>query len=430
MNKETSYQKIFFELNKKTITIFAVLFLVVNCVLQYKFFPAFTNPGGNGDENGYKVLVESIHGFNLEFFSNLNAQPFAFVCYLFNKIFHDARFTIRFVSLISSIITVGFLFFYYKKYKFFEIVKGNNFLNNLIVFNVLFASFYILESHFVGTSDVFSVAFGLPGFILLTENLLNKKNHSALLIGFLFAISFTSRPTFLIVLLAFFISVFLFYFKKIISKKLIFAGIFFIVFTGIINYSPLFNKGKIVLDVKEVPKETGTSWFEMNYLMAKKWDAGEIPRTQWLSHLDVIKFKKENPNFVFPKNHLDIMINDTGLFSRQMLRMMVVSIYSSFRYLLFLFPFLILFYFFKKSDVIALETKKVYFTVCFYVTALTLFMASAFKLMEFRWMYIPIVFYAFYALHFSKGLSSEKRIVLFNLVFLSGIGFFILKMLK
>ena len=420
---------LFYNLNKKTIVFLALLFLIVNFILQIKFFKTFTNPGPNGDENGYKFLLDSFNAFNLNSFSNSNTQPFVFISYLFNQVFQNTRFTIRFVSLLSSLICLGFLFYYYKKYKFISIVENKR-LNDLIIFNVLFAVYFILEQHFSGTSDALSVAFGLPAIVLFTELLLNKRNHNSLFIGALFALSFTTRPTFILLFIAFFIALFFFYPKEIISKKCLAVIGFFIFFTSLINYSPLLNDGKIILDIKEVPKNTGTSWFEMNYLMAKKWDAGEIPNTKWLSYIDVIKFKKENPDFVFPKNHLEILLNDTGLFFRQMLRMLSVSLYSSFRYLYFLFPFLIFYYFLNSNKKELVETKKVYFVVCFYFFALLLFMASAFKLMEFRWMQIPIVFFAFYALHFSKDITNEKRIVLFNLVFLTGIGFFILKMLK
>lgn len=427
---KTIFQQ-FFQLNRKAIPYLAILFLVVNLILQVKFFgDFFLNIEPNADETGYRFFVENTHQFSWSLFSNSSAQPFSLLTYLFNLVFNDAQFTIRFVSLLSSLGCFVFLFIYYRKNRFVEIVEGNKTLNNLIIFNVLFAVFFILSCHFIGTSDAFSVAFAIPGFILLTEVLFNDKRHNVILIGALFAISFTSRPTFLIVLFAYLLSLLLFFSSKLFTKKLILVGVFFAFFTAIINFSPIVNKGELVLDVKEIPSDTGTSWFEMNYLMAKKWDSGEIPNTQWLSATDVIIFKKENPNFIFPKNQLDILLNDKGFFFRQMFRMFRVSMYTSFRYLYFLFPFLIFYIFLKDKGSSSLANKKVYFTVSFYFISLIVFMVSAFKLMEFRWMYILIVFYAFYAIHFSKGISHEKRIVLFNLIFLSGIGFFILKMLK
>lgn len=421
----------FIEFNKKAVFLLASAFLLVNLILQFHFFNYFfLNPNGNGDETGYVYVVSNLKSFDLLHISSLNAQPFAFVCFFFNQIFDNPKFTIRFVSLISSLLSFTFVINYYQKNKFCKLVGDNKFINNLVLFSLFFGIFFIASNHFVGSSDAFSVALAVPGFILLTENLLNNKRHHFLLIGLLFALSFTSRPTFIFVLVAYLISFAVFFPKQIFSRKLILVGLSFVFFTSLINFSPLLNSGKLILDVKEIPKELGTSWFEMNYLMAKKWDAGEIPNTQWLSAYDVIAFKKQNPDFVFPKNHLDILKNDTGLFFRQMARMFILAMYSSFRYMYFLFPFLLFYAFFKKKRENHLELKKAYFTVSFYFISLLLFMVYAFKLMEFRWMNILLVFYTFYAIDFSKGISKEKRIVLFNSVFVVGILFFILKMLK
>lgn len=421
----------FIAFNKKAVSFLAIAFLAVNLILQFQFFNYFfLNPNGNGDETGYLYVVSNLKTFDFSHFSSLNAQPFAFVCFFFNQIFDNPKFTIRFVSLLASFFCFVFVFNYYRKNKFCTLVGDNKFLNNLVLFSLFFGIFFIASNHFVGSSDAFSVALAVPGFILLTENLLNDKRYHFLVIGLLFALSFTSRPTFIFVLVAYLLSFILFFPKQIFSKKLIFVGLSFILFTSIINFSPLINTGKIVLDVKEIPEELGTSWFEMNYLMAKKWDAGEIPSTQWLSAYDVLAFKKQNPSFVFPKNHLDILRNDTGLFFRQMARMFTLAMYSSFRYMYFLFPFLLFYAFLKEKGTNRLDVRKVYFTVSFYFISLLLFMIYAFKLMEFRWMNILLVFYTFYAIDFSKGISNEKRIVLFNSVFVVGISFFILRILK
>jgi len=427
----TRYKKVFFNLNNQSSTTLAMLFLFVNVYLQVVFFnQTFLNVGGNADETAYRDFLATTTDFSLSLVSNTQAQPYAFLGLLLNKVFHNATFTNRFISLISAVFLLLFLFRYYKKQKFTNIIQSNPFISNLIVFNVLSSVLLVLSCHFVGTSDMISVAFALPAFILLTEVLFYRKNHSVIIIGLLFALSFTSRPTFLISLAAYLLSVVFVDRRQLFSKQLIFAGIFFIGFTALININPIINQGKIVLDIKTIAKETGTSWFEMNYLMAKKWDAGEIPTTQWLSSDDVIQYKKEHPDFVFPKNHIDIMVNDTGMFTRQFFRMFGMSMYSSFRYTYVLFPFLIVFPFLKKKEEDLVVNKTVYFTLSFYFISLLIFIVSAIKLMEFRWMHIAIVFYAFYAINATKTISDNKRIVLFNTVFAIGILFFILKMLK
>lgn len=425
------FKNIFFKVNTQSITILAMLFLFINAYLQVLFFnQTFMNVGANADETAYREFLNANADFSFSLVSNAQAQPYAFFGLLLNKVFQDAQFTNRLISLISAIFLLLFLFRYYKKQKFTNIIQGNPFISNLIVFNVLSSVLLVLSCHFVGTSDMISVAFALPAFILLTEVLFYKKQHSVIIIGLLFALSFTSRPTFLISLAAYLLSIVFIMRKQLFSKQLIFVGLFFVAFTALINFSPIVNQGKIVLDIKTIAKETGTSWFEMNYLMAKKWDAGEIPNTQWLSSDDVIQYKKEHPDFVFPKNYIDIMVNDTGMFTRQLLRMFGTSMYSSFRYMYVLFPFLIVFPFLKKKEEDLVVNKTVYFTLSFYFISLLIFIISAIKLMEFRWMHIAIVFYAFYTINATKTISENKRIVLFNSVFVVGILFFILKMLK
>jgi hypothetical protein len=95
-----------------------------------------------------------------------------------------------------------------------------------------------------------------------------------------------------------------------------------------------------------------------------------------------------------------------------------------------LFPFLIVFPFLKKKEEDLVVNKTVYFTLSFYFISLLIFIISAIKLMEFRWMHIAIVFYVFYTINATKTISENKRVVLFNSVFVVGILFFILKMLK
>lgn len=428
---DNSYTTLFWEWNRKSTAFLAVGFLLVNLALQYMFCgDYFLSPNANGDENGYTFLVAGIENFDLRFFSRTNAQPFIFMAYLFNLVFDDARFSVRFTSLAVCSLSLGFVCWYYLKYKFTHFVQGSATLNKFIAVSILFAVYFILSLQYSGASDGFSMAFAIPGLLLLTQVLLYGKRHNLILIGFLLAISFTSRPTFLLMMLGFLFSLLLFFPKRVFSKKLIATGLVFCLFTGLINIVPVLESKRIVLDVKEIPKEVGTSWFEMNYLMAKKWDSGELPNTQWLSSTDVMQYKKENPDFVFPKNMFEVAISEPGLFFRQLLRMTGISMYSSLRYLYFLFPFLLVYPLVKRKDADPADTRKVYFTVGLYFITLFIFMCYVLKLMEFRWMQLCLVLYAFYALDFSKGITPQRRILLFNAVFLAGILFFILKMLK
>jgi hypothetical protein len=276
-----------------------------------------------------------------------------------------------------------------------------------------------------------SVCFALPAFLMLTENLFVATKYKRWLIGLLFALSCTTRPTFLVVFLAYLIVVAILKPNKLFSKNLIICGFSFIFGVAAINTYPLLTKGKISIDDKDPPKGSGIpTWFEMNYLMAKKWDTGEIPRTKWFSQEEVLAFKKANPTFDYPKNHLDVLLRDPGMYFRQMIRMFVISLYSSFRYLYFLFPFLILFII-RKRKVITPEIIKVYlFAVLFYFASLLIFMGMRIKMMEFRWMHILIVFYLFYGLDATKFISEKNRYFLINGSFALGILFYVLNFLR
>jgi hypothetical protein len=417
--------------SQKILPLNAFLFFLANCIWQFILFKMiFLNaPITHEDMRYINALVDSNQNFPLALISKSISQPYIFISSFFNFFIENAIFSIRIVSLISGVVLLAFLCNYFEKKKFIEFIPGKKYLNKFIVFNIFFSVLFMMHNHFIGAPDVLSVAFGLPGFILLTRVLVNQKRQKLWLIGLLFALSFTSRPTFLVVLTAYLFSVVLIYGKQLFSKPLIMVGLFFVVFTGIINFYPLKDQGKLILDIKEIPKEEGTTWFEMNYVTAKKRDSGEFTRSRWSTSKEVVEFKKQNPD-AFPQNHFDIIRNDTGLFFRQMTWMFIVSMYSSFRYLYLLFPFLLIYPFYKKKKEDKTAIKIVYFTLIFYFSSLLLFMVFAFKEMEFRWMYMPMLFFTIYSLDLTKNISVNKRLLLFNGIFALGILFFVMKMIR
>ena len=416
--------------SQKVLPLNAFLFFLTNCIWQLILFKMiFLNAPITYEDMRYiSALVDSNQNFSLALISKSISQPYIFICSFFNFFIANPIFSIRIVSLISGIGLLVFLCNYFEKNKFIEFIPSNKYLNKLIVFNMFFSVLFMMHNHFIGAPDVLSVAFGLPAFILLNDVLVNQKKEKLWLIGLLFALSFTSRPTFLVVLAAYLFSVVFIYGKHLFSKSLIIVGLFFVLFTGIINFYPLKDQGKLILDVKEIPKEDGTTWFEMNYVTAKKRDSGEFTRSRWSTIKEVVEFKKQNPA-AFPQNHFDIIRNDTGLFIRQMTWMFIVSIYSSFRYLYFLFPFLLIYPFYKNKKDDKTTMNIVYFTLIFYFSSLLLFMAFAFKEMEFRWMYMPMLFFTVYSLDLTKNISVNKRLLLFNGIFALGTLFFVMKVL-
>ncbi|AWI25679.1 hypothetical protein [Flavobacterium pallidum] len=412
------------KINTKLFPLLNVLFLLANLGLQFvnfKFF--FLNPLSNADEGGYLRQV-SQGNVSWSYISGSFSQPYTFLGCILDFFIKDAALSNRIVSLIFGMALVLFLFFYFRKHKSTIFTENPKFWNDFALFNIFFAVVTIIRGHFQGTPDMTSTFFTVIGFIMLIEIIFNHaRDKKVWLIGLFFALAFTARPTFLVMMVAFLLTLLLFYRKALIGKPLLLTGVFFAAFTAAINLYPITEKGNIVLDVKEIPESVGTNWFEMNYLMAKKWDAGEIPRTQWLSSAEVMNFKKMNPDHVFPKNHFDLLIREPGLYSRQMLRMGSISIYSSFRYLYLFFPFLLLLPFVRKKYSDQDYRRKAGFIICFYFSALFIYMFFAVKLMEFRWMHAMLAVYIFYALDFLKYVPQKQRLLLFNGTFVLGILF-------
>jgi hypothetical protein len=209
-------------------------------------------------------------------------------------------------------------------------------------------------------------------------------------------------------------------------------------FLLLINFLPAIQEQKIILDVKEVPKETGVNWFQRNYLMAKFWDSNQIPNTQWVSTNEVIEFKKQNPNYDFPKNQIDLLLKEPGLYFRQMIRMFVKAMYTSYRFMYLLFPLLFLsFLKNKRFKTICLinqnNTNSVVINkiiIVFHLSSIIVFSFLAVKLFEFRWVIPVMILYTFYAIRYLTKLTEKARFLVYNFSFITGIILFVLFFVK
>ena len=163
--------------------------------------------------------------------------------------------------------------------------------------------------------------------------------------------------------------------------------------------------------------------------MAKFWDSKQIPNTQWISTQEVIAFKKQNPNHIFPKNQFDLLMKEPGLYARQMIRMFVKGVYSSFWLMYFLFPgLLVSFLKWKKikfiSDVNTSNENSVVknkIIVVFHFISILAFSFIAVKMFEFRWIIPIMILYTFYAVNYLSKLPEKSRFLVYNFSFLSGI---------
>ena len=420
--------------NKVVSLVLFSLFLVLN--LKYIvecFFTVFLNSGFNADEYYMKILY-SISDFSFERFSSTPSQPYVFLSSVVNFFLDDNKMATRFVSLFSCFVLLVYLF---RKTNLTNVST----LEKIFQFVFLFCLTLIGSQCFVGTSDFFQWVLIIISFqiILKTFDLNNKSSLFQILTGgMLLGLAICVRPTTLVILFTFIISLILFYKGHFFRNKSIYLmGIVSIVVVCLVNLYPLTTQQQLVLDAKEIPKSTGTSWFEMNYLMAKKWDANEIPRTQWLSHLDVIKFKKENPEAFIPKNYLDLLVHEPKLYSKQMIRMFAMANYSNFRYMFLFFPLLFLIFinrntiifkqriqqFLEDDRLIDFKNHKVILLTHF--LSIISFSFLAIKLFETRWVFPTMILCLVYSLQYLNYFKKEVRFLVYNISFILGILFFI-----
>lgn len=430
------HQNKFKFLYSQSISIF--LFILFFCFNLYYFtklfFNTFLNIRNNGDEY-YQYHLYSISDVTLEKIFYARSQIYIFLSSIVNYFLNNPRMSTRVISLIAcSILTL-----YFVK----RITSGNNSLLEKAYRSTLFISaIFITNQMFLGTSDFLAIVFIIPAFLIIVENTksgeINLKLKQNILIGVLFAIAVATRPTMLVLIFTFYISLLLMGgVKLLLVKKNLTVFITSIIVLFMVNFLPLVEYQKLILDVKEIPEETGVNWFQMNYLMAKLWDSNQIPNAQWITSQEVINFKKSNPDFIFPKNQIDLLLKEPGLYLRQMIRMFVKALYSSYRFMYLLFPLLFLSFWRSKkinihgsinsSNEILFQNR---FVIIFHLLSIIVFSFLAVKLFEFRWVIPTMILYSFFALKYLSGFPIKARFLIYNLSFISGISMYILFFFK
>jgi hypothetical protein len=408
--------------NRTTSLILFVIFALLNAVYFINnFFLFFLNKNDNADEY-YHHNVYSLANLSLEKIFCSPSQPFIFIASLFNVVVNDPKIATRLVSLVFSSLLIIFLIRKSNKDKTERIEQ-------VFKTTLFLCAIYITNQHYIGTSDFLSYFFIVIAMYLMLKaeewRNLQYSNKKAILIGLLFALTIATRPTALILIACFYAALAIIIGVKAIFSKsniiIVASTVFFIL---LINAYPLTHQNTLVFDVKEIPKETGVTWFQRNYLMAKNWDSHKTPNTKWVSIQEVIDFKKENPTFVFPKNQLELAIREPAMYARQMVRMSFKALYSSFRFMCFLFPLLFLAFFIHKTrfstvNKAIVDQSKV--MVLFHGISIIVFSFIAVKLFEFRWVIPILILYVFYALKFLSYFPKNIRNFIYNLCFLCGI---------
>lgn len=395
------------------------------------FFKTFFNVGSNADEY-YENNLYFISTVTWDKIFYTPSQPYIFLSSLLNIIIDTPKIAVRFVSLISA----SFLLFYFIKR--ISTNKNDNkdaFLEKIYKASFFVCAVFITNQLFVGTSDFLSVVLLVFAFYFLLEsidtNQMKLSYNKSIFVGVLFAFAVATRPTAIVLIVSFYFSFLMVLgFKNLFIKQNYIIIITSILVFVLINIKPIIEQNTVILDVKEIPKETGVNWFQRNYLMAKFWDEGKLPNTKWIGTIEVINYKKEHPDYVFPKNQLDLMIKEPGLFCRQLLRMFIKGLYSSYRYMYLLFPLLFLSFFRKNKHLnfnMIYEGKKdsneysSRILVIFHLISIVLFSFLAVKLLEFRWLIPSLILYTFFSLNNLSNFTKKIRFLIYNVSFLSGI---------
>lgn len=413
-----------------------IIFLIFNLFYFIRnFFNTFLNKNSNGDEY-YQYNLYSISDITIEKIFSTPSQTYIFISSLVDFIICSPKLSTRLVSILSFF----FLILYFSKRIYVNETRKLEIVYKITLF---ICAISITNQMFIGTSDFLSFIFIVFPFLIIIENIRLKKINLTLkqcfLVGILFALSVTTRPTSIILIFSFCIT-----FIMIIGFKPVFQRETWIIFmTGIfvvlmINIIPLLHQNRVVLDTKEIPEEIGVNWFQCNYLMAKFWDTDKIPTTQWITTDEVLEFKRDNPNFAFPKNQFDLLLKEPGLYFRQMIRMFTKALYSSYRYMYLLFPLLFFSFYKNKKSKIYMEINGFYkenldrnkFIIVFYLLSIIFFSFLAVKLFEFRWIIPLLIIYCFLSLNYLSRFPIKIRVLIYNLSFLSGILMYTLTYIK
>ncbi|MEM0541960.1 hypothetical protein WFZ85_05000 [Flavobacterium sp. j3] len=421
----------------KNVTVFLfILFSVVNLVYFISgFFMFFLNKKGNADEY-YQYNLYTVTSFSLNNIFYTPSQPFIFLSSCVDYFLSKPMMSTRVVSLLLFVVL---LVFFIKKIKAIQSTA----IEKVYKITFFICAIAITNQMYSGTSDFLSFVFLVPPFLIILDSINLKKINLSInfcvFIGLLFAISIASRPTAIILIALFYTSMFLILgFKIIFCKENLVMLLSLGFFLSLINFLPIIQQQKIILDVKEVPEETGVNWFQKNYLMAKFWDSNKIPTSQWISTAEVIEFKKQNPNFEFPKNQIELLLKEPGLYFRQMIRMFVKAMYTSFRFMYFLFPIMLL-SFINSKRISWLKTcnyknpngiAKNKIIVLFHFISIIVFSFIAVKMFEFRWVIPIMILYTYYAIHYISLLPIKARFLIYNFSFICGILLYMMFFIK
>jgi hypothetical protein len=421
----------FFYSEKLSVFLF-VVFAISNLYFFSKnFFTVFLNKGSNGDEY-YDNNLYSFSTFSIDKLFYTPSQPYIFISSIISEMLNSPIMAVRSVSILSCLFL---LLYFIKRIKNNIVAENDSLLETTYKISFFVCAIFITNQIFIGTSDFLSVVLLVLVFYYVLNSIkfgkIELKIKKSVFVGILLAFAIATRPTVMVLIICFIFSLLVILGLKntFCNQNFIIAITAFLTFF-LINFLPLIEENKVILDIKEVPVTTGVNWFQRNYLMAKFWDANILPTTKWVSVQDVIDFKKQNPNFVFPKNQLELLITEPSLFSRQLVRMFIKGTYTSYRFMYMFFP--LLFLTFLKTNrywnLLSLKNEELEqfnsqnkIIIITHFTSIIFFSFLAVKMLEFRWLIPSLIIFMFYSINFLSLFTKKVRFLVYNISFFSGI---------
>jgi len=369
----------------RTVIGFSFLLLIFSILIQFICFneALFFRDVFNGDESEYHEAIENSASLYELLFSG--SLPYLVPSYIFHKLF-DVTFPNRYISLLSFVFISIYVFRNIRLY-----IRGHR----LVFFGLIFVFVLIsLRQMFIGTSDFLATVLcfiGLVEFDKIKFMMIKTKNYIYGLMssGLFLGLSVMTRPTVIICIIIFIIT------YNILQKQYSFikTSLFVTIFTLLVVFTlsiPNISVGNgVKLDIKNIPSNVSTSWFEMNYLMAVHWNDGTLSRDKWYSAEDVVQFKKENTDFYFPSNHFDILLNNPTLYFKVLPIELARGLYSVILYSAgLIFCYFSISYGRFKSLVDAKMAKESVYLIFSCIVLILIFSFLSVKLFEFRWIHV------------------------------------------
>jgi len=331
---------------------------------------------GNNDNymGNFKIFTNDFYG---EIVNGTTILYFYFIKVI-NLFFQNIDYSFFLLNLISTLALVFLVYLTIKRFSFYKQKLPYVILCLVFVFHI-----FNMKSYLKASNDTFMGVFlALIIFLLYDIYNGNKTKWKFLLVGILFGLSATIRPTFILALP--FMLIMLFIILKNENFKFAFVrvlGLFFLfLITIFIFHYPSITEKKELSFINKNPKN-GMNWVQRNYLGLSKIKEGKLPIHRdaiWKEtpFSEVKSYLDENGKDSLPKGLIEFVQKDPLLYIGLLIYNFFTSLYELFRSFSFLI-ILPLIYIYKK--------RRLNFSLFFYLQILIV-SAVCMTFLESRWL--------------------------------------------